>query len=127
MVNIKGFMSKAKTNKTIAMKTVQTYHDGKPSRYKTKIKTLKIKALPGSWSTINNIGRKRIPSAWICLFISLRLTCTSLKYLAKAKAVDAFTNSDGCMPKEPNEYQFVLPLIVFPKTNNQANDSNPIT
>ena len=48
-------------------------------------------------------------------------------YLAKANPVAAFTNSEGCNPNEPKEYQLVCPLISFPKTNNPANDSSPMT
>ena len=41
MVNIKGFINNAKTNKTNAMKPDQTYQEGKPSLYNTKMKIQK--------------------------------------------------------------------------------------
>jgi hypothetical protein len=62
-VSTRGFMIKANTNKTKAINPVHTYHDGNPSRYKTRIKTLKIKALPGSCGTISSMGKNSIPRA----------------------------------------------------------------
>ena len=49
-----------------------------------------------------------------------------LFHLAIAKAVEAFTNSDGCKLKIPKLYQDVAPLMFFPNTNKPTKKRRPI-
>ena len=71
-------------------------------------------------------GNKRIASACICLFVSLRFICVSLRNFANANDVAAFANSDGCMVKLPIAYQQRCPAIVFPNKNSPASVSRDI-
>jgi hypothetical protein len=43
--------------------------------------------------------------------------------LANANAVAAFANSEGCKVNPPIAYQHRCPAIVFPATNNPANNT----
>ena len=118
-----GWSTKVITNKSMVIKPVQTYQAGKPSRYKTKMNILYIKALPGSgWGSIRNTGKNTIAKACTCLFTSFKLICVSLKYLANANAVAAFANSEGCSVKLPKPYQHRCPAIVFPNINKNLVD-----
>jgi hypothetical protein len=47
-----------------------------------------------------------------------------LNLLAKAKAVAAFANSEGCIVKLPIAYQQRCPAIVLPKRNKPASVSS---
>ena len=100
------------SNTSVSMKSVivinpvKTYQAGRPSRYKTMINILYIKALPGSGcGNIRITGNRMIARACICLFVSFKLICVSLKNFAKAKEVAALANSEGCIVKLPIAYQ----------------------
>lgn len=75
---------------------------------------------------IRKAGKKIIANAFIWFFTNLKLYCLSLNNFATAKAVNAFTNSEGCKPSTPKLYQEVAPLIVFPKRNKPTKDKREI-
>lgn len=98
------------------------YANVSPSLFKTKKKAKYISTDPISGcKAIKNAGKKMTIKAFAWFFISLRLYCRSLINFAKARAVKAFANSEGCSPIPPKLYHEVAPLIFLPNTSTPAN------
>src|SRR5690606_25414960 len=111
-----GLMTSESKNKAMAMTPVHKYHEGRPSRYKSKNKDRKIIAEPASGcNKIRRTGNKIIPIPIACSFSASKYVCESVIYFANNKAVTVFINSEGCNPNPPNSYQLVCPLMVLLK------------
>ena len=71
-------------------------HPGIPSRYNNRPKQLKTKAVPQSgWMAIKPTGNPMSKPITIIDFQVHNLTLYPLRYLAIARAVVIFTNSEG--------------------------------
>ena len=58
---------------------------------------------------------------------NFKLYCLSLKSFATAKAVKAFTNSEGCKLMDPKLNHDFAPFISFPRGNNNTSAIRDIT
>src|SRR5690606_41303483 len=105
-------MTSESRNNAMAMTPVHKYHEGRPSRYKSKSRDKKIIAEPASGcNKIRRTGNKIIPIPIACSLSVSKCVFESVIYFANNTATAVFITSEGCNPYTPNRLQLLYTFI----------------